>query len=357
MPDRHFKTGEAPSSGYARNIVRAMAYPAMALSAERRIIVSNTAARSLFDDELAGKDFVRVMRHPDALECIDRVIRTGEPDTVTLELQFTTRRTFDLTAGRIDAPEGAFILVSLLDVSAEIDAERSRSTFVANVSHELRSPLTTLAGAVETLQGPAREDPKARDMFLELMANETARMSRLVGDLLSLAKLEAKEHVAPDGAVDIQRVIQSVVASLEASDADYPNRVKVNVLSDLRPVAGSEDELIEVFQNLIENALKYSTPTTPVTVNIFQRPSATPGGDDRQIVMIEDQGEGMERKHLSRLTERFYRVDKGRSREMGGTGLGLAITKHILNRHRGRMSIDSKVGEGTRVKVILNIKP
>jgi len=256
MPDRHFKTGEAPSSGYARNIVRAMAYPAMALSAERRIIVSNTAARSLFDDELAGKDFVRVMRHPDALECIDRVIR-----------------------------------------------------------------------------------------------------SRLVGDLLSLAKLEAKEHVAPDGAVDIQRVIQSVVASLEASDADYPNRVKVNVLSDLRPVAGSEDELIEVFQNLIENALKYSTPTTPVTVNIFQRPSATPGGDDRQIVMIEDQGEGMERKHLSRLTERFYRVDKGRSREMGGTGLGLAITKHILNRHRGRMSIDSKVGEGTRVKVILNIKP
>jgi len=359
MIDANSAARSAPTSdgpGLPANIVDALAYPALAVTASRRIIAANTAARALFDDDLAGKDFVRIMRHPHALECLSRVIRTGDAETISLELQFTTRRTFELTAGRIAAPDETFFLVTLLDVSAEIDAERSRSTFVANVSHELRSPLTTLAGAVETLQGPARDDPKAQDMFLGLMSAETARMSRLVGDLLSLAKLEAKEHVAPDGAVDIVRVIKSVVNSLAASDTDYPNRVEITAQPGMLPVSGSEDELTEVFQNLIENALKYSTPATPVSVTITQRPAMTPGAGGRAIILIEDQGEGMERKHLSRLTERFYRVDKGRSREMGGTGLGLAITKHILNRHRGRMAIDSTVGEGTRVKVILNIK-
>lgn len=341
---------------FARNIVAALSYPAMIVSEQLRILAANPAARALFDDELAGTDLVRVLRHPDALETINRVIETGEPDDVSLELQFTTRRTFDLSAGPITAGGARIYLLTLLDVSAEIDAERSRSTFVANVSHELRSPLTALMGAVETLQGPARDDVKARDLFLDLMAAETARMSRLVGDLLSLAKLEAKEHVVPDGEVDIAALIRSVATSLSASDPDYPGRVRVHESGTSAKVQGSADELTEVFQNIVENALKYSTPATPVDIAITQRPATLRGAEDKVEIIVQDQGEGMDRKHLGRLTERFYRVDKGRSREMGGTGLGLAITKHILNRHRGRMVIDSEVGVGTQIKVILNMK-
>ncbi len=352
MPDTiHMDVPKSVAAG----LVNALSFPAMVLSGQLRITAANTPARALFEIELAGKDFVRVLRHPDALDCLNRVVQSGEPETVTMELRFTTRRTFELSAGLITLPPEDIILVTLADVSAEIDAERSRSTFVANVSHELRSPLTTLMGAVETLQGPARDDPKARDMFLGLMANETARMSRLVGDLLSLAKLEAKEHVAPAGRVDITALIKSVIASLEASRADYPGRAVMTAAGGLAAVRGDADELTEVFQNLIENALKYSTPGSPVKIDILQRPSATPGRKDKLVVTIADAGEGMERKHLGRLTERFYRVDKGRSREMGGTGLGLAISKHILNRHRGRMVFDSKVGVGTRVTVTLNI--
>lgn len=338
----------------AQDIVAALSYPAMAVSGSLRILAANTPVKSIFDDDMTGTDLVRVLRHPDALACVNRVIRTGDPESISLELQFTTRRTFDVSVGPITLSGEVIYLLTLLDVSAEIEAERSRSTFVANVSHELRSPLTTLMGAVETLQGPARDDEAARDMFLDLMANETARMSRLVGDLLSLAKLEAKEHVVPGGRVDIAALIKSVAASLSASDADWPGRVRIQASQDFGPVQGSGDELTEVFQNLIENALKYSTPGTPVDINVLQRPAGMPGGEDKIEVTIRDQGEGMNRKHLGRITERFYRIDKGRSREMGGTGLGLAITKHILNRHRGRMFIDSELGIGTRVKVILN---
>lgn len=351
------KDNDINGEAFARDIVRALSCPAMALSESMRILAANTACKSLFEDDLTGKDFVRVERHPDTLECLSQVMRTGEPETITVELRFTTRRTFEFSAGRITRPAGNIILVTLLDVSAEIAAERSRSTFVANVSHELRSPLTTLTGAVETLQGAARNDPKAQDIFLDLMAAETARMSRLVGDLLSLAKLEAKEHVAPDGQVDTLAIVRSVVTSLSASTGDWQGRVDIAAPQDLSPVRGSADELTEVFQNLIENALKYSQPGTQVHIGLAQRAATSPAGEDIVIITIRDHGEGMERKHLSRLTERFYRVDKGRSREMGGTGLGLAITKHILNRHRGRIRFDSEVGTGTQVTVTLNAAP
>lgn len=329
-----------------QTIVDALPNPALCLDFDYKIRGANAPAKNLFDTELTGLDFVRVLRQPGAIECLGKAVNSRELQTCDVVFHLQTPRTYKASAAVISGLKTDCILFTLLDISAEIDAEKSRSTFVANVSHELRSPLTSLMGIVETLQGPARDDVKAQDKFLALMHSETERMSRLVGDLLSLSKLESKEHVPPKGKVDIPNLICRVVTMLGESTPDYKSRIAPKSPDDLPLVTGDRDELTEVFQNLIENALKYSEPNTKVEIDIAQANNAIK-------VTIRDQGEGIAPEHLPRLTERFYRVDKGRSREMGGTGLGLAITKHILNRHRGRLSIESKTGVGSMVTVSL----
>lgn len=327
-------------------IINALPQPALIMDFDYKILCANEAGRQLFDTELVGLDFVRIFRQPRATECLNKTVKTGKLKTCNLILHLQTPRTYKASAAPLVGMGNDSILFTLVDISAEIDAEKSRSTFVANVSHELRSPLTSLMGIVETLQGPARDDVKARDNFLGLMHGETQRMSRLVGDLLSLSKLEAKEHLPPKGEVDIPRLILRIIAVISESKPDYKTRVVLDAPDDLSLITGDQDELTEVFQNLIENALKYSEPNTPVEVLVIQK-------ENTIKITITDQGEGIAPEHLPRLTERFYRVDKGRSRNTGGTGLGLAITKHILNRHRARLSIDSKVGIGSMVSVTL----
>jgi len=332
-----------------QNLVNAIPNPAFVLGRNLIISCANLASERLFERPLAGQGFVHVLRQPEALACLNAAIETGEMHLCELVLKLPKSRTYQGSASSIGKAPSSPILFTLIDISAELDAEKSRSTFVANVSHELRSPLTSLMGVVETLRGPARNDVKARDRFLDLMQGETERMSRLVGDLLSLSKLEAKEHLTPDGDVDIAKTVRRVIAVLSESTPVYKGRVNLNASEGSVSVIGDRDELTEVFQNLIENALKYSAPDTKVDVTIKQ------AGDnpDRITVTVKDHGDGIAPEHIPRLTERFYRVDKGRSREMGGTGLGLAITKHILNRHRARMRIDSELGQGTVVSVEL----
>lgn len=350
------------NSFFLKTIVEALPHPAIILEPGFNISCANAPARKLFGEDLAGLDFIRILRQPDAVNCLNQAVETGKLVTSTLVLRLQTPRTYKASAATLSTQDNngnetkkRAILFTLIDISAEIDAEKSRSTFVANVSHELRSPLTSLMGIVETLKGPARDDEKARDRFLNLMQDETGRMSRLVGDLLSLSKLEAKEHLAPEGSVDVRRLIRHVTTVLVESKDAYKNRVQIDAPKDLPPVTADPDELTEVFQNLIENALKYSTPETPVHIELTHRPPGSTGSGNRGrvCVRIRDQGEGIAPKHLPRLTERFYRADKGRSRDMGGTGLGLAITKHILNRHRATLAIDSVLGEGTIVTVML----
>jgi two-component system phosphate regulon sensor histidine kinase PhoR len=338
-------------------LIAAIPYPAFILDQELNICCANTAALQLFEMDLAGLHIVRVLRQPEAINCVQAAIKSGSIETENLVLNLHTPRTYQISASPYsqEEPENKNILFTLLDVSAEIDAENSRSTFVANVSHELRSPLTSLMGVVETLQGPARDDENARDRFLQLMHDETQRMSRLVGDLLSLSKLEAKEHLPPSGHVDLMDVIKGVQNSLEAIEKGNAGRIELSVEGNLPSIRGDRDELIEVFQNLLENALKYSTPKTPIQLTIHHREAENSDKPGHLIVKIMDQGEGIAQEHLPRLTERFYRVDKGRSREMGGTGLGLAITKHILNRHRGKLTVESVPGSGTHVTVILRV--
>lgn len=329
-----------------QTIVNALPHPALILGFDYKIKSANEAAKQLFDTDLAGLDFMRILRQPNAIECLSRAVKTGELKTCDLVLHLQTPRTYKASAATLIGFGENYILFTLLDVSAEIDAEKSRSTFVANVSHELRSPLTSLMGIVETLQGPARDDVAARDNFLSLMQGETERMSRLVGDLLSLSKLEAKEHLPPGGQVDIPILLRRIMIVLSESKAAYKDRVVLKAPNDLPLITGDPDELTEVFQNLIENALKYSEPKSIVAVNVVH-------AADKITITINDKGEGIAPEHIPRLTERFYRVDKGRSREAGGTGLGLAITKHILNRHRARLSIKSKIGVGSSVSVTL----
>lgn len=228
-----------------------------------------------------------------------------------------------------------------------------RRDFVANVSHELRSPLTVLSGFIETLQGPARDDASARERFLAIMAQEARRMNRLVSDLLSLSRLEANERIRPRERVVPAEVLRATVAALRPLIEDSGIQLEIDDATAEASVPGDRDQLVQVFHNLVENAIKYGGAGGRVTVTLRTHPRWPGILGEALSVCVADAGEGVDPIHLPRLTERFYRVDSHRSRQMGGTGLGLAIVKHIVNRHRGRLAIDSERGRGSRFTVIL----
>ena len=222
-----------------------------------------------------------------------------------------------------------------------------RADFVANVSHELRTPLAALTGFIETLQGPARDDPAARERFLGIMQAQAWRMARLIDDLLSLSRIELRAHQRPDTPVDLVPIVRQVADGLQTLARDRDVAVEITAPAEPLMVPGDRDELTRLFENLIENGLKYGASGKRVEIAI------APDGKGEARVSVRDHGPGIAAEHLPRLTERFYRADVGESRAQGGTGLGLALVKHILNRHHGRLSIDSKVGEGATFTVRL----
>ena len=229
--------------------------------------------------------------------------------------------------------------------------EEMRADFVANASHELRTPLAALSGFIETLQGSARDDAKARERFLAIMQEQARRMARLIDDLLSLSRIELNAHRRPDTPVDLVPIVRQVVDGLETLARDRGVTVHIEAVRTLM-VPGDRDELVRVFENLVENALKYGAAgkRVDITLDAGRRP---PEGEPEARVGVRDYGPGIAPEHLPRLTERFYRVDVRESRAQGGTGLGLALVKHILNRHRGRLSIESMPGAGATFTVYL----
>jgi len=249
------------------------------------------------------------------------------------------------------AADGTVALVALYDLTALKRSEQLRVDFVANASHELRTPLAVLLGCLDTLQGPAREDAAARERFVEEMRQQANRMSRLVGDLLSLSRIELDEHRRPDETVDLGEVVRRVVEFMRLRARTDGVRIEVEMAEAPMPVIADEEQLTQLFQNLIDNAVKYGGPHSTVTVSAQEVAEGLPAeiaeAGRAYAVAIRDEGEGIPEEDLPRLTERFYRVDKARSRELGGTGLGLAIVKHILNRHRGALAIRSTPGEGS----------
>jgi two-component system phosphate regulon sensor histidine kinase PhoR len=227
-----------------------------------------------------------------------------------------------------------------------------RADFVANASHELRTPLASLRGFVETLQGAAKDDPEARERFLKVMSEQAERMSRLVDDLLSLSRVEMREHLPLVERVDLNDAVARVIQAMQPLAAKTNATIEFQQLPEPAVIRGDRDEVVQVFQNLIQNAVKYGKPGGHVDVRVAREAPAA-GRPARYLVSVKDDGPGIAPQHLPRLTERFYRVNVAASREKGGTGLGLAIVKHILNRHRGELIVTSTVGQGSTFTVAL----
>ena len=353
-----FAQGDPAARDRAR-LLDALAEPVIVLTATRRIAHMNPAAREAFGDGLTGRNVARAIRHPDAIDAVETVMAGARRAQVTVTVPQPSPTTWKVNVVALDAedgdgPERAVAAISFTDVSHVVRAEAMRSDFVANVSHELRSPLTALSGFIETLRGAARDDPDARERFLTIMGKEAARMDRLIDDLLSLSKVEADERVRPRDPVDLGAVITHTIDVLR-SKADARDQSIVFEASDERfGLPGDGDQLGQVFHNLIENALKYSPEGTAVHVRASREPALGFAGEVVRVD-VTDRGEGIAPEHLPRLTERFYRADAGRSRAQGGTGLGLAIVKHIVNRHRGRLSIASEPGRGSTFTVRLPV--
>ncbi len=334
-----------PPTGIA---IASLADPAMLILGDTTI-AANDEARRLFGERIAGSDLRLTIRHPVVLDAVKEVRASG----LTIEREVaglaTTNSAYRVRA--VDAGEGR-TLVTFDDITQARLTERMRVDFVANASHELRTPLATLTGFIETLQGPAAEDEPARRRFLDIMAREAARMSRLIDDLLSLSRIELDKHVRPVTVMETEGIIADVAKTL-AMRLEADERVLViDERAPLPAVIADRDQVLQVLHNLVSNALKYGQSGTPITVTAAAEPAY--GGMPALVrLTVSDVSEGIAAEHIPRLTERFYRVDSLRSRKMGGTGLGLAIVKHIVERHRGRLEIDSRAGEGTRVSFTL----
>ncbi len=338
-------------------ILAAIPLPSLAIDGGERIIAANPAALTLIGHHARGMNYVAMLRQPMLLDVIEATLRDGQPREARYlgndGAQDTTYTVSCRAVPGARADGTGAVIATFEDITHVEQAGQMRRDFVANVSHELRTPLTALMGFIETLRGPAREDKAAAERFLDIMQVEAERMNRLVGDLMSLNRVESNERVRPTDTVVLNEVLESTLRTLKqlADDAG----VTVERAFGDAPVRlpGDADQLKQVFTNLIENAIKYGGAGGRVTVRLTEAhrdPALRAPGVRVQVV---DYGPGIDPVHLPRLTERFYRGDDHRSRALGGTGLGLAIVKHIINRHRGRLRVESDLGQGATFTVIL----
>ncbi len=338
----------------SRDMLQAMPMPALLVDRDERIAACNAAARRLLGERIEGLNFAMVLRQPQVIAAIEAALFQGESRTVRhISVEGGTETAHEVTCSPVHAPDGRMAMLVFRDISDLQQASEMRRDFVANVSHELRTPLTALMGFIETLRGPARDDAAARDRFLGIMEAEAARMNRLVSDLLSLNRVESEERVRPSDPVDLGALAGSTLKTLAPLARDAGVELRLSAPQEPVVVPGDPDQLRQVFTNLIENAIKYggSGGLVTVAVEALDRDAAVRGPAAR--IEVADKGPGIEPHHLPRLTERFYRADSHRSRQLGGTGLGLAIVKHIVNRHRGRLLARSRPGEGAVFTVIL----
>jgi two-component system, OmpR family, phosphate regulon sensor histidine kinase PhoR len=344
----------------AEAVIAAVPDPLILLDERRRIVRANAQAAAFVGVSPAPRDLAAALRNPAVLAAADAVLRGESAQIVDFTVMMPIERQLRARFSRIARPalDGAVAVLSLYDITELKRSEQMRADFIANASHELRTPLATLSGFIETLRGPAREDAEARERFLAIMYGQASRMARLVEDLLSLSRIELNEHVIPKDRVALCPVLHQISETLELRAGERGMSIRLEVPSDLPDVLGDRDELTQVFQNLIDNAIKYGRAGSEIQIRAATgAPKGSGYANPVVSVTVRDQGEGIPREHLPRLTERFYRVDTARSREMGGTGLGLAIVKHILNRHRGSLEVESTPGVGSVFTVFLHPHP
>ncbi|HSG36752.1 MAG TPA: ATP-binding protein [Paracoccaceae bacterium] len=335
----------------ASAFLEAVPLPALIIEQGLRIEAVNRLAGEVLEGALAGRHLATVIRAPEVLDAAEAALRDEAPRECEFDLSEGRRlRTFSATARSLGSGKG--ILLVLQDRTEAFEIGRMRTDFVANVSHELRTPLTAMSGIVETLKGAAGDDPAAQARFLDIIGEEVARMNRLVSDLLSLARVESG-HMAERAPADIGKLVAQSVELLAGKAADLG--VSIQLSAPEAPVMAlvDQDLLRHVFNNLIENAVKYGRSGGKVDIAIEEIDDAKPLKGRAVAIRVRDYGEGIEPRHLPRLTERFYRIDRHRSRGMGGTGLGLAIVKHAIERHRGRLLVESTPGKGSTFTALL----
>lgn len=328
--------------------------PMMAIGSDGRVLAINRSCVQLLGAGLTQHHFITALRQPTLIDAIETAMRTRQANVGRYLGREGQRDTTYLVH---IVPVDSHLMLSFEDKTAKQDMDMLRRDFVANVSHELRTPLTALNGFIETLRGPARDDATARERFLGIMERETARMTRLVGDLLSLSRVEENERVRPDAPVLIADLVRTALAELEPVIAINGSVARLIDGSAAAAIPGDIGQIRQVIANLIENGAKYGAPNGTITITLsaveYERALRQAG----MKISVHNEGEGIPAHHIPRLTERFYRVDSHRSRDVGGTGLGLAIVKHIVNRHRGRLEIESSPDAGTTFTVILPAFP
>ena len=354
-------------------LLEALPDPALLVDSDGRVLASNRAARKALQFEAAGLRLSAIIRHPELLDAAAAAAQHGSARTVDYEATGGVEEHFRCYVASVAWGEKTAALLVFHDQTAHMTTERSRAEFLANASHELRTPLASLSLIVETLNGPARDDPKARDAFLNMIQGQVDRMSRLVNDLLSLSRIELNEHVPPSERADLAAVAQEAVDAL--SPVASAQGVCLSLSSPKEPafVLGDRFQLVQVAQNLIANAIRYSPKGAEIHISVGVAASRelalehcnriwadagrvsllTPPPSQRPFayLSVQDQGVGVPRRHLPRLGERFFRVERAEGAEQSGTGLGLAIVKHIVNRHRGGLTVESAPGKGANFAV------
>ncbi|HEX8621839.1 MAG TPA: ATP-binding protein [Allosphingosinicella sp.] len=326
----------------ARNVLEALPEPALIVAAGR-VEMSNAPARATLGSGIEGQDVGLALRHPEAAE---RLVADppAAPEEIELAGLGESERRWTMSVAPL---EDGGLFVRLTDRSEAHAAERMRVDFVANASHELRTPLATLLGYTETLREQGDElDEATRRRFTGIVHDEARRMQRLVEDLVSLSRIEAERFNPPSEPLSLGELIEEVRDNVRHTAAERGGEIRLEAPADLPDVAGDRAELLQLIDNLISNALRYGRPGTPVVVALAREGAMV-------HLAVSDQGDGIAAEHIPRVTERFYRVDPGRSRSLGGTGLGLSIVKHVVERHRGRLRIESEPGRGTTVHVLL----
>lgn len=328
--------------------------PALLVDRERRFLVGNQLMAEIFRLPAPGADMSMAIRAPELLNAFEKSLESRCRVSFSLSRYRLVERHF---SGWIEplkttlAAQSDLFIVMVFETTVSVEAERMRSTFIADVSHELRSPLTTMIATLETLQGKAGDDPKIRAKFLDMVSREASRMHSIVNDLLALSATESKRHVVPSGQVDLSELLKNLLETFDQRLLQKSMSMEIDMQDGLPLISGEHEDLQKIFQNLIDNAIKYGSKETAVRVGL-----SSDAAGKQQTVYVNNMGSPIPEEHLPRLTERFYRVDDSRSRSVGGTGLGLAIVKHIVNRHQGRIHVKSNLEEGTTFFVTLPVE-
>jgi two-component system phosphate regulon sensor histidine kinase PhoR len=337
-----------------RAIVSGLPDPVIVLDRDWRVLTLNEPARALAPALRQGEPVSLALRMPELIEAVGRAFARAQEARFKYSERVPVDRWFEVVVMPVGPVPAAvkpnLVLLTFHDMTPLHVVEQMRADFIANASHELRTPLAALLGFVETLQGSARDDAKARERFLPIMQEQASRMARLLDDLLSLSRIEVNAHRRPDTPLDLVPIVRQVADGLQMLARDRGVTINVEA-TGAQTVLGDHDELVRLFENLVENAIKYGAAGK--RVDIMLAPVKAEEGQPEVQVSVRDYGPGIAPEHLPRLTERFYRISVRESRDQGGTGLGLALVKHILNRHRGRLTIESTPGIGATFTVHL----